>query len=99
MEDNLAREAIVSGLGSAKQAAGGRWNSEIDFGASVLIKRLDPFRIVALRPVLQVAPFIGGAAYLAVFFVQQAFPALFPLAYFLGVAVVALPIAFTFFFA
>jgi hypothetical protein len=41
---------------------------------------------------LSIAPILGGMLYLGSFFVQQAFPAIFPVAYFASVAIFALPI-------
>ena len=54
----------------------------------------DPFRTVDLSGYLKVAPFVGGAGYLAALFVQQTLPELFVFAYPLAVFVFAAPIAF-----
>lgn len=47
--------------------------------------------MVLLRPYLKIAPFLGGAYYLAAFFVQQKFRDFFPYAYFGAVAVFVAP--------
>lgn len=57
----------------------------------ILKRKLDPFNVVLLRPYLKIAPFLGGAYYLAVFFVQQKFRDFFPYAYFGAVAVFVAP--------
>lgn len=59
----------------------------------ILKRKLDPFNVVLLRSYLKVAPFLGGAYYLAVFFVQQKFRGFFPFAYFGAVAVFVAPAA------
>lgn len=64
---------------------------QVAFG--ILKRKLDPFNVVLLRPYLQIAPFLGGAYYLAVFFVQQKFRGFFPYAYFAAVAVFVAPAA------
>lgn len=57
----------------------------------ILKRKLDPFNVVLLRSYLKIAPFLGGAYYLAVFFVQQKFRGFFPYAYFGAVAVLVAP--------
>ena len=59
----------------------------------ILKRKLDPFNVVLLRSYLKIAPFLGGAYYLAVFFVQQKFRGFFPYAYFGAVAVFVAPAA------
>lgn len=57
----------------------------------ILKRKLDPFNVVLLRSYLKIAPFLGGAYYLAVFFVQQKFRGFFSYAYFGAVAVFVAP--------
>lgn len=59
----------------------------------ILKRKLDPFNVVLLRSYLKIAPFLGGAYYLAVFFVQQKFRGFFAYAYFGAVAVFVAPAA------
>jgi hypothetical protein len=50
-DDGVAKEALVKGLASKKQDAGGteNWRPDIDFAYGVLKRRLDPYNTVALR--------------------------------------------------
>lgn len=59
-----------------------------------LKRRADPLRTVDLGGYLQIAPFVGAAAYLAALAVQQKLPEFFKIAYPLAVFIFAAPIVF-----
>eukprot|EP00953_Heterococcus_sp_UTEX-ZZ885_P017491 9787-Heterococcus_DN1.PRE.2 len=84
LEDPMTRETVVKALSQSKRdgASKGQWRDDLDFAYGVLRRRLDPYSTFALRPYLQIAPYLGGLYYLIAFFVQQKFPAVFPTAYF-----------------
>ncbi|CAN0238706.1 unnamed protein product [Ascophyllum nodosum] len=93
LENTIERESVVNGLFERRRAGGEAWNQETEAVFGILKRKLDPFNVVLLRPYLKIAPFLGGLYYLGVFFVQQNFRALFPLAYFGAVAVFIAPAA------
>jgi hypothetical protein len=87
-------QTVVKALSQSKRdgASKGQWRDDLDFAYGVLRRRLDPYSTFALRPYLQIAPYLGGLYYLIAFFVQQKFPAVFPTAYFSLVGAFVLPI-------
>ncbi|CAM9143166.1 unnamed protein product [Pylaiella littoralis] len=91
LENPFATESIVKGLIDKRRAGGEAWDSNTETAFGILKRKLDPFNVVLLRPYLKIAPFLGGAYYLAVFFVQQKFRGFFPYAYFGAVAVLVAP--------
>ncbi|CAM9416371.1 unnamed protein product [Ectocarpus sp. 6 AP-2014] len=91
LENPFAAESIVKGLIDKRRAGGEAWDSNTETAFGILKRKLDPFNVVLLRPYLKIAPFLGGAYYLAVFFVQQKFRGFFPYAYFGAVAVFVAP--------
>ncbi|CAM9237778.1 unnamed protein product [Ectocarpus sp. 4 AP-2014] len=91
LENPFAAESIVKGLIDKRRAGGEAWDSNTETAFGILKRKLDPFNVVLLRPYLKIAPFLGGAYYLAAFFVQQKFRGFFPYAYFGAVAVFVAP--------
>ncbi|CAM9117371.1 unnamed protein product [Scytosiphon promiscuus] len=91
LENPFAAESIVKGLIDKRRAGGEPWDSNTETAFGILKRKLDPFNVVLLRPYLKIAPFLGGAYYLAAFFVQQKFRDFFPYAYFGAVAVFVAP--------
>lgn len=57
------------------------WDQALSFANGELKRSIDPFRTVDLAGYLNVAPFVGGACYLAALFIQQSLPELFIFAY------------------
>ena len=70
------------------------WDEALRYESGELKRRVDPFRTVDLKGYLQVAPIVGGVAYLGALFVQQALPELFIFAYPLAVIIFTAPIVF-----
>eukprot|EP00752_Nemacystus_decipiens_P014171 g12602.t1 len=91
LENPFAKESIVKGMIDKRRAGGEAWDDNAETAFGILKRKLDPFNVVLLRPYLKIAPFLGGAYYLAVFFVQQKFRDFFPYAYFGAVAVFVAP--------
>lgn len=91
LENPFARESVVKSLMEKRRAGGESWDQNTEGAYGILKRKLDPFNVVLLRSYLKIAPFLGGAYYLAVFFVQQKFRDFFPYAYFGAVAVLVAP--------
>eukprot|EP00903_Cladosiphon_okamuranus_P013879 g12910.t2 len=91
LENRFEAESIVKGLIDKRRAGGEAWDGNTETAFGILKRKLDPFNVVLLRPYLKIAPFLGGAYYLAAFFVQQKFRDFFPYAYFGAVAVFVAP--------
>jgi hypothetical protein len=83
-------EAILQSRKAGVQV--GQWNEEEQLGFEFLRMKLDPFHMNELRGFLQIFPFYVGAVYLGVLAVQQIARDIFPVAYFIGVGAVFLPI-------
>ena len=60
---------------------------------SFLKRQFDPYHILEINGYLKVAPFLGGAVYLGLIFVQRNIPQIFPSAYIAGAVVVFGPLA------
>eukprot|EP00904_Undaria_pinnatifida_P000166 jgi/Undpi1/1014/HiC_scaffold_10.g04478.m1 len=93
LENPFARESVVKSLMEKRRAGGEAWDGDTEGAYGILKRKLDPFNVVLLRSYLKIAPFLGGAYYLAVFFVQQKFRGFFAYAYFGAVAVFVAPAA------
>jgi hypothetical protein len=85
---------IVNAINEKRIKLGNEWDQALSFESGEVKRRADPYRTVDIGGYLKIAPYIGGAAYLAALFVQQALPELFVFAYPLAVFVFAAPIAF-----
>jgi hypothetical protein len=83
-------EAILQSRNAGVQA--GQWNEEEQLGFEFLRMKLDPFHMNELKGFLQIFPIYVGALYLGVLAVQQLARDVFPVAYFVGVGAVFLPI-------
>lgn len=83
-------EAILQSRKAGVQA--NQWNDEERLGFEFLRMKLDPFHMNELKGYLQIFPFYMGAVYLGVLAVQQLARDIFPVAYFVGVGAVFLPI-------
>lgn len=70
------------------------WDQALTYASKEVKRRVDPFRTVDLGPYLKVAPYVGGAVYLAALFVQQTLPEYFIYAYPIGVFIFTVPIIF-----
>ena len=70
------------------------WDQTLRYESGELKRRVDPFRTVDLKGYLQIAPAVGGVAYLSALFVQQVLPELFIFAYPLAAVAFVAPIVF-----
>lgn len=71
-----------------------QWDNVLSYESKELKRRVDPFRTVDLSGYLKIAPFIGGALYLGLIFIQQTIPELFIFSYPAAVFFFIAPIAF-----
>jgi len=67
------------------------WNEDNELGFQFLREKLDPYHTIELGEYLKVMPFWSGIVYLGTLAIQQKSRDLFPIAYFLGVALVVGP--------
>jgi hypothetical protein len=72
---------VINAINNKHAQLANEWDQPLAFESGELKRRVDPYRTVDLKGYLQVAPFVGGAAYLAALFVQQSLPELFFIAY------------------
>ena len=86
---------IINAINNKHATLNNEWDSVLGYESGELKRRVDPFRTVDLKGYLDIAPYVGGACYLAALFIQQAVPELFVFAYPTAVMVFAAPIAFT----
>mmetsp|Transcript_61047 Transcript_61047/g.114917 ORF Transcript_61047/g.114917 Transcript_61047/m.114917 type:complete len:260 (+) Transcript_61047:51-830(+) len=96
------RRAKAEELAVIKAAAskGDTWdNSNVADFYGFMKRQFDPYHTIELKGYLGVAPFLGGAVYLALIFAQRSFSSQFTPAYIAGAAVVFGPIAALYFFA
>lgn len=88
-------QRIVSAINQQRASLGKGWDSTLRYEAGEVKRRTDPFRTVDLAAYLSVAPYVGGACYLAALLVQKVRPDKFVFAYPAAVAVFLCPIVFT----
>jgi hypothetical protein len=69
-----------------------QWSENNEFGYEFLRGNLDPLHMTELRGYLGFVPFYAAIVYAAVLGVQQFARGVFPAAYLIGVAAIALPI-------
>lgn len=88
------KERLVEAILQSRKAGvqTGQWNDEEQLGFEFLRMKLDPFHMNELKGFLQIFPFYMGAVYLGVLAIQQLSREIFPVAYFVGVGAVFLPI-------
>ena len=88
------KERLVEAILQSRKAGveAGQWNDEERLGFEFLRMKLDPFHMNELKGFLQIFPFYMGAVYLGVLAIQQLSREIFPVAYFVGVGAVFLPI-------
>lgn len=85
-------EAIIQARAAGISA--NQWNQDNQLGFEFLREKLDPLHVHELRGYLSVFPVLTAIVYLAVLAVQQLTPrSFFPIAYFVGVAMVLGPAA------
>jgi len=87
-------QRIIDAINSKHIELSRDWDEPLNYAGKELKRRVDPYRTVDLKDYLSVAPYVGGAAYLAALLVQQTLPELFIFAYPAAVFVFAAPIAF-----
>lgn len=88
------KSRIIKAINEKRGKLSSDWDSTLGYESGELKRRVDPYRTVDLSGYLAIAPFLGGAYYLATLFVQQSLPELFTLAYPLAVFVFTAPIIF-----
>lgn len=87
-------QRIVNAINSKRAALGNDWDHILRYESGEVKRRVDPFRTVDLNSYLKVAPFVGGAGYLAALLVQKSLPELFVFAYPIAVAALVVPALF-----
>ena len=85
------KDRLVEAVVQSKRVATS-WNGDAQAGYEFLKVRLDPLHMYELRGYLKIVPFYGAAVYLGTLAVQQLARDLFPVAYFLGVAAIVVPV-------
>eukprot|EP01038_Epipyxis_sp_PR26KG_P007663 gene7664-10427_t len=85
---------IIEAINDKRVQLSSEWDQALGYESKELKRRVDPYRTVDLGGYLKVAPYYGGALYLAALFVQQALPELFIFAYPLAAVAFTAPIAF-----
>uniref|UniRef100_A0A7S2XUD1 Uncharacterized protein n=1 Tax=Fibrocapsa japonica TaxID=94617 RepID=A0A7S2XUD1_9STRA len=86
------KKLVVQKVREKKASSQAVWTAENEIEFSVIKRKLDPYNTVVLGPYLKVAPFVGGAIYLALIWVQQSLPRVFDYAYIVGALAFAAPI-------
>jgi len=89
--DPREKKEVVRTLIQKKKDDSAAWNEEVALGYSIIKRKLDPYNVVALAGYLKAAPFVGGALYLALIWVQKNVPSVFDYAYVAGAAAFFLP--------
>jgi hypothetical protein len=85
----------VEAVNQQRASLGKGWDSTLRYEAGEVKRRADPFRTVDLAAYLSIAPYVGGACYLAALLVQKLRPEKFVFAYPGAVAVFLFPIVYT----
>jgi hypothetical protein len=75
------KQRIITAVNKQHIKLSTNWDQALKYASGELKRSIDPFRTVDLKDYLSVAPFVGGACYLAALFVQQILPELFIFAY------------------
>jgi hypothetical protein len=88
------KERLVQGVIASRNEGiiSQEWNAQNQFAFDFLRGKLDPLHMVELRGYLSVLPVYAAVVYASVLAVQQAARNVFPVAYFVGVAAIVLPI-------
>jgi hypothetical protein len=87
-------QRIIEAIQKQRSALGHSWTDQLSTLSKEVKQAVDPFHTVDLASYLSVAPYIGGAAYLAALSVQRVAPQWFYLAYPSAVALVILPMLY-----